>query len=226
VGQGGRADPGEGTATRLDPRVALGLALAAGSVGWVTNRIAIHSGWNFPSAGYLTGELLWNAWILFVLWWGVRRYDGRRIDAEIAGLRPATGERAPYPYVAALVVGAVALALSQLVGADPTSGATYGPVHEAGFALAVGELLVRYPTTVLVEEAMFRGWMQPRLGVYGPVLSAVVWAGFHLQQVETIPQIVLFGLALGWIRWWTGSVRVTGAVHYVSNAAFFVSNYL
>lgn len=93
-------------------------------------------------------------------------------------------------------------------------------------ALAVAELLIRYPLTVIAEEAMFRGWMQPRLGRNGPVLSALLWAVYHLQQVSTIPTLVLFGLALGAVRWWRGNVRSSGLLHYASNAVFFVSTYL
>jgi membrane protease YdiL (CAAX protease family) len=78
---------------------------------------------------------------------------------------------------------------------------------------------------VFAEEAFFRGWLQPRLGRHGPVLSAVLWGGYHLQQTSTIPSLILFGLALGALRWWRGTVRIGAGFHFVGDAAFFLSTY-
>jgi membrane protease YdiL (CAAX protease family) len=85
---------------------------------------------------------------------------------------------------------------------------------------------LRYPLTIVSEEAMFRGWMQPRLGRNGPLLSALLWAVYHLQQAAPIPSLILFGLVLGFVRWWTGNIRVGGVLHYLGDAGFFISTYL
>jgi len=162
-----------------------------------------------------------------VLIWAFGRFERRSIDAEGVGLR-ASPSAAPlgFPATLALVVGAAAVGLSLLVGSSAGNASAYGTVDHVGVGLALAELLVRYPATVLAEEAFFRGWLQPRLGRDGPVIAAVLWGLYHLQQIATIPSIIVFGLILGWIRWRTQTIRITGLMHYLSNAIFFITNYL
>jgi membrane protease YdiL (CAAX protease family) len=205
---------------------AVGLTLAAGLLGLLTNRSARALGWRFPSTGYLVGELIWNLGTLGLLLWAIHRVTHDRIDPASLGLSVQPQSPAPYPVRLAVVVGAVAAVVAILTGASATNANTYGRVHHVGLALGLAEIVIRYPLTVLAEEALFRGWMQPRLGSRGPVLSALLWACYHLQQVSTIPSLVIFGLVLGFLRWWKGNVRASGVLHYCSDAIFFLSNYL
>jgi membrane protease YdiL (CAAX protease family) len=212
---------------RLPLGWAASMTLVAGAVGWLTDRAAVHAGSRFPSGGYLIGELVWKAWTFAVLIWVLRRLGHGPVSLESLGLKKDRAQpREPFPFVLAVLVGAGAVALSMTVGSSATSSNSYGGSHHVGVGLAIAEIVVRYPLTVLVEEAFFRGFMQPRLGRNGPVFSALLWGLYHLQQASTIPSIVVFGLILGLIRWWTRTVRVTGTLHYLSNAAFFVGNYL
>ena len=211
---------------RVPIALAAAMTVAAGSVGWLTDRAAIHADWPFPSTGYLVGELVWKAWTFVVLAWILRR-RAETLGTRSLGLKSDPAQpRHRYPILLAVLVAAGAIALSTTIGSSATSARSFGPSHHVGLALALAELLVRYPLTVFVEEAFFRGWMQPRLGPNGPVLSALLWGVYHLQQIKTIPSIVVLGLGLGLVRWWTRNVRLTGLVHFASNAAFFVSNYL
>ena len=213
--------------TRLPLGWAASMTVVAGSVGWLTDRAAVHLGWRFPSAGYLAGEVVWKAATFAVLIWVIHRLGAMPISLESLGLRAdPTVPREPFPIVPAVLVGAIAVGLSITVGSSATSANSYGTTHHVGVALALAELVVRYPLTVFVEETFFRGFMQPRLGPNGPVLSAVLWGLYHLQQASAIPSLVVFGLALGLLRWWTRTVRVTGLLHYVSDAAFFIGTYL
>jgi membrane protease YdiL (CAAX protease family) len=203
------------------------LTIVAGSVGWATDRVAVHAGATFPSFGYLVGEVVWKVWTLAVLAWATRRFEGRGPDAVTAGLTVDPDEvRHAYPWRGALAVGALAGVAAATVGSSSTSAGSYGQVRHVGIALVLAELLIRYPLTVLAEEAFFRGWLQPRLGASGPIASSVLWGMYHLQQAGTMPSLVLLGLVLGFLRSRTGTVRVTAAVHYVANAAFFVVNYV
>ena len=205
---------------------ALGLTLAVGAIGWGTDRIAAHAGWRFPSVGYLVGELVWKLATIGVLAWALRRYEGRRLDGETTGFSDAPdASRRPYPLATAGVVLIAAVVLSATVGHSAGQASAYGKVHPAGFGLILAEVLIRYPLNVFAEEAFFRGWLQPRLGANGPVLAAVLWGAYHLQQVSTIPSLVLLGLGLGALRWWQGHVRSTAAVHYVADVVFFLTTY-
>jgi membrane protease YdiL (CAAX protease family) len=212
---------------RITIAQAAAVTAVAGVVGWILDRLAVHAGAHFPSFGYLLASIGWKLWTLAVLAWAVSRFERRRLDAQVAGLVPDRDERrAPYPWRGALVVALLALIAAATVGSSSADTSTYGDTRTVGLALAAAELLVRYPLTVLAEEALFRGWMQPRLGVGGPVLSAVFWAAYHLQQVSTIPSLMLIGLGLGFVRWLTGTVRVTAPLHYAADAAFFVAGYM
>ena len=210
---------------RLSPWAALTLTLAAGGIGLLTDRAAEAAGWTFPSWGYLVGEVIWKAATIGVLLWGIKRVTREPVSTATLSIRPGVKSREPYPVVWALAIAGAAIAASSLIGSSATSSSSYGQVHHVGLALGLGELLVRYPVTVASEELLFRGWMQPRLGRNGPVLSALLWSLYHLQQAATIPSLILFGLGLGLLRWWTGNVRLSGTLHYISNAAFFISTY-
>lgn len=131
--------------------------------------------------------------------------------------------RQAFPCLLAFTTALAAAIAASTVGVSATAGSTYGSSHHVGLALALAELIVRYPISVLTEEAMFRGWMQPRLGPNGPVIAALLWGAYHLQQVSTIPSLVLFGILFGLVRWWLGNVRLTGIVHLASNALFFIT---
>ena len=205
----------------------MALTAVCGGVGWVTDRVAVHAGYEFPSFGYLAGELVWKLATLGVLVWAVRRYDHQRLDARAAGIARGAPDapRSTYPARLAIGVLVVAIVVNSLYGSSASSTDSFGPTHKAGALLIVAQLLIRYPLTVLVEEAFFRGVLQPRLGPPGPVLAALLWGGYHLQQVPTIPSIVVFGIVLGFIRWRSGNVRATGLIHYVSNAVFFITGY-
>jgi membrane protease YdiL (CAAX protease family) len=54
----------------------------------------------------------------------------------------------------------------------------------------------------------------------------LLFAGYHLQQAETIPSLVPVGISLGLLRWWRGSVWTAALVHYLGNAAFFTTTYI
>lgn len=200
--------------------------MVAGVIGWAADRIAVHAGSLFPSSGYLLAEIVWKLATLGIMAWGLWRFERRRLDLAAMGFGTRrTLDGPPFPLGLFLIVLVGAVILWVTVGSSATSGSSYGKVHHVGTALIIGETLVRYPLTAFVEEGFFRGWLQPRLGRQGPVLAAVLWGVYHLQQVSTIPSLVVFGLALGALRWWLGNVRLTTAIHYVSDITFFAATY-
>jgi membrane protease YdiL (CAAX protease family) len=208
-------------------RRVVAVSLAAGLVGLAAYGVTEHLGWHFPSFGALAGGVVWKVAMLVILVHGFTRWEGRRPNAADLGWRGHNGSqgRTKAAVLGLLACGVLAVVVNQVF---PSAGnaEAYGDVHKAGLALTLAELLVRYPLTVFAEESFFRGWLQPRLPRWAPVMSGLLFAGFHLQQATTIPSLLPLGVGLGIIRWWTGDVRTTAAIHYASNAAFFLSTYV
>ncbi|HYZ93341.1 MAG TPA: CPBP family intramembrane glutamic endopeptidase [Actinomycetota bacterium] len=122
----------------------------------------------------------------------------------------------------------LSFAWSSIPGLRSLDSSGSGSSYEAGTvtaAILAFELIVRYPVTVAVEEAFFRGFLLPRITVAAPVVTGVLFGLYHLQQWRTIPSIIPFGIALGLLRWWLGSIWPGAALHYVGNALFILALY-
>jgi membrane protease YdiL (CAAX protease family) len=222
--------PEHGVSGRIGVAAAVGISALAGVPGLGLFALARAAGWSFPSWGTFGAEVLLALIQLALLAVLVAR-GGGRLDARAMALT-----RGPRPVRQPSVAEVVAMVLlpvvgfavlPQLLGASVANGSTYGRATEASLALTLAMVLVRYPLTVLAEEALFRGWLQPRLTWAPPVLSGILWGGYHvfLQPLSTVPSLMCFGIALGLLRRWTGDIRATATVHYVLDAGFFFINY-
>lgn len=100
-----------------------------------------------------------------------------------------------------------------------TTARDTGPIVFILFALG---LVLTGP---LEEEVLFRGFFyrgaSAGLGNAGAiVLLSLIWAATHVQyETYYIAQIFILGLALGWLRWWSGSLLLPLALHVLMNAA-------
>jgi len=209
----------------------IGMTAVIGAIGLGTDRAATAFGWHFPSLGYAVGILVWKLLTLGVLALAVRRSLGPKQTLSSLGFTNEPGwtadDRRSHTGLAILglaLAGCLGVPMS-LLGSSLASASSYGVAHHAGPGLIVTELLAVYPLTVLAEETVFRGWLQPRLGRWGPLISGVLWAGQHLQQWRTIPSLIPLGIGLGVIRWWRGNIRLTSGLHYASDGLFFLLNY-
>lgn len=143
-------------------------------------------------------------------------------------LKPADGKRAWwwlwFPAAAgagALTFGAAWLAVGTLDHAFGNEGAKYA---EAARALGYGWWLVIVMTAVqpaIIEELAFRGIIQPCMArLTGPVAAIFVSAGMfmvlHLNVVN-FPHLLLIGVVLGTLRFWSGSVYPGMVLHFVHN---------
>jgi membrane protease YdiL (CAAX protease family) len=230
VAVGGRDGPEHGVCDRVGVGPAVAITALAGGPGFVLLTLAHAAGWSFPSWGTFGAEVLF-AVIQLALLAVLVACGGRRLDARAMAITrgprpvrtPAVGE-----VIAMVLLPVVGFAvLPRLLGASVANGSTYGMVTDASLPLTLAMVLVRYPLTVLAEEALFRGWLQPRLTWAPPVLSGILWGGYHvfLQPLSTVPSLMCFGIALGLIRRWTGDIRATATIHYVLDAGFFLINY-
>lgn len=73
----------------------------------------------------------------------------------------------------------------------------------------------------LVEEWVFRGFMWDALKRFLPIwavwlLSSFIFAAYHMDPIQS-SAVVLTGLALGWVRWMSGSVWPAVVMHAANN---------
>jgi membrane protease YdiL (CAAX protease family) len=203
---------------------AVALTLIAGVFGLITLPA------EFPSVGSSLLSMAWKVGMLGVLVVAVRMFEHRRPNRADVGLVADAGDgdkrRAPVALVGSAAMLGLAMFWSQVPLLKELAPAGEGSSYDAGTVttgLLVLELAVRYPIGVLSEEMFFRGFLQPRIAVAAPVVTGVLFAIYHLQQFETIPSLVPFGIALGLLRWWTGNIWTGAAVHYAGNAIFILS---
>jgi hypothetical protein len=72
---------------------------------------------------------------------------------------------------------------------------------------------------VLFRGLMYRGWVRSeRFAWVGIAAIALAFAALHVQyDIFGIAQIFIVGLFLGWMRWRSGSVLLTGLLHGLFN---------
>ena len=175
----------------------------------------------FPSFPISLAIIGWKVATVAVMLLAFRRWNGELIPTE-----PARHDRAPVALVGIVALMALSFFWDAIPGLRELSGAGSGSSYEAGevtTAILAFELLVRYPITVLSEEAFFRGYLQPRIAFAAPVVTGVLFALYHLQQYETIPSLIPFGIALSLMRWWLGNIWPGVVFHYAGNAIFILS---
>ena len=209
---------------RLDLKTAAGLTLLAGVFGLPTLLF------DFPSFPFSLVSSGWKIATLAVMLVAIHSLERDRASSQTIGLTPVApvvrGERTLVALPAIMGLTAVAMFWAQIPGLkslDAAGSATSYEVGSISGGLLLFELLARYPIQVVVEELFFRGYMQSRLTWAPPVVGGVLFALYHLQQWETIPSLIPFGVALGLLRWWLGSIWPGVALHYAGNAMFILS---
>jgi membrane protease YdiL (CAAX protease family) len=184
----------------------------------------------FPSFPNSLATIAWKLATVAVMVVAVRRFEGRpvtRADAGITPVKPVfSAARTKVAVPALAVLMTLSFAWTSIPGLKSLSASTSGSSYEAGsvgLGILLFELIVRYPITVVVEETFFRGFLQSRLTLAPPVTAGVLFALYHLNQWQTIPSLIPYGIALGVLRWWCGSIWVGAGMHYLGDALFLLS---
>jgi uncharacterized protein len=120
---------------------------------------------------------------------------------------------------AALVLGlAMSAALSQFGVLDDYKA----PSTISGLCITLIGIVILAP---IGEELFFRGFLYrgfaaSPLGAAGAiVLTDLIWTALHLDKPSLgLPNVFFVGLLLGWLRWRTGSIIPTIALHTLNNA--------
>lgn len=123
----------------------------------------------------------------------------------------------------AILVGVVAVVVFEILfAAALTAVSQYQEVDEneraqaIGLGVGLGGALLIAVGSSLSEEVLFRGFLQPRIGMLG---QAAVFAIAHLSYVNVVEIVVTFGLALlfGFLYKRTGSLWAPIAGHFAFN---------
>ncbi|MGV9761887.1 CPBP family intramembrane glutamic endopeptidase [Streptomyces tricolor] len=101
----------------------------------------------------------------------------------------------------------------------------------ADFGLALAMLVLLVPLQAAAEEYVFRGWLTQTAGAFlrspwaALVPQAVLFAAAHGWGTPWgFADLVVFGVAAGWLTWRTGGLEASIALHTVNNLfAFGVS---
>jgi membrane protease YdiL (CAAX protease family) len=80
------------------------------------------------------------------------------------------------------------------------------------------------------EELFFRAGIQKELSTYfsnkdiAIILTAVIFSAFHLEFDGFLPRFFL-GLILGYVYYWSSSIWVSIAVHFINNSLLIITAY-
>ncbi len=131
---------------------------------------------------------------------------------------------APVLAAACLAVSFVWGAALDAVGVTPEPQWVVQALLDAPTWVSVGVALFVAGWAPVVEELVFRGWLQPRLREpFGPRLAilaqAAVFAAMHLDRLWAIPPLFVIGAVAGWLRQRSESVAPGVVLHFCNNAA-------
>ena len=101
------------------------------------------------------------------------------------------------------------------------------PSHASAFAANFVVVALIAP---FAEELLFRGLgfslLLPRLGPWPTIVAIGIAFGLYHGLVEALPELALFGAALAWLRWKTGSVFPGMLAHATFNTIGLLSVFL
>lgn len=185
-----------------------------------------------PLAGVAINAIVAAAFV----WWFVVRIVRRREWQRAAHFRLRPVPAGAWPGIAitavAVVVGVqCALVVLPRVLAMPTSGDDFTAAYLRLRFGAVALLVLVAAVAPLLEEFLFRGWMQrglerrlahARLAHWGAItITAFVFAAVHVQRFG-FPLRFGFGLASGYAAWATRSIWPSVVLHAAYNASLII----
>lgn len=151
----------------------------------------------------------------------IRIADNRDLQEVLALKRPTWGWKRVTIFAFLIVVGMTLLLISVPLlqqGESEGNGAPFDPHRTLPFFF---NALVLVIITPLLEEAIFRGLGFKLLERFGEimaiVLTALAFAVFH-GQFQQLPGLIVFGLALGYLRSRTESIYPCIATHSLLNS--------
>jgi hypothetical protein len=205
------ATPRAGVADRVPIRVALGATAATVALSIVARLITGWADWEFPSWGETAVEVAWMLGVCGIVAVGFRRSSGHTPEPGELGCQAPTahllGRRGRF------VLGAACLVLAGVVLAS----------LDTNVLLIAATFLVRWPLSVIAQQTLFFGWLQPRLGDKGSRTAALLYAGSHIAAPALMIGVLPLGFLFASLRARTGSIRAGLAAHYIGNLVFVLA---
>lgn len=217
------------TATERVPLLVAVVATgAATALGAGARAVASTQGWEFPSWGETALELAWMLGLLAIAFLGFKFVAGRWPSFSELGLgqsdiAPAE-QRSRRPIARRGILACVlAFGVFGAIGFGHDSGGTGSTTGFAAMsaALVVITFAVRWPISVIAQQVLFFGWLQPRLGRYGLPITIALYSLSHVATPASMIYIIPLGGVFAIERWQTGRIRASIATHYLVNVALF-----
>ena len=216
------------TATERVPLpVALLATGAAAALGAGAHTLASAEGWEFPSWGETAIELAWMLGLVAIVFLGFALLNGRLPSLTELGLgqpdvppseRRSRRRIATRGILACVIVFGVFGAIG--FGHSGETGSTTG-VGAMSLALVVVTFALRWPVSVIAQQVLFFGWLQPRLGRYALPITVALYSASHVTTPASMIYIIPLGGIFALERWETGRVRAGILTHYLVNVALF-----
>jgi membrane protease YdiL (CAAX protease family) len=90
-------------------------------------------------------------------------------------------------------------------------------------SLLLVTVLLRWPISVLAQQTLFFGWLQPRLGDHGPRVAAMLYVAMHVANPFVLVVVTPLGFLFATLRRRTGSIRAGLVTHYILNVVFVLA---
>jgi membrane protease YdiL (CAAX protease family) len=184
--------------------VATGVALGLGAT---QRAITAVTGWDFPSWQETVVQVARDVGLLTITALGFRSLRDCSPLPEEVGL-PGCCRVTPLRVAAATV-------LLGLTGAGVTVINS-----EMSFPLVLATVLVRWPVSVVAQQVLFFGWLQPRLAASGLTTAALLYAGYHLYDPVTAAFVLPLGFAFAYLRQRSGTIYPGIALHWLAQLGF------
>jgi len=97
---------------------------------------------------------------------------------------------------------------------------TITPVGTMLIVIIVARFVIDGIANPIVEEMYFRGYLLPRishLGLWAPLVNALLFSIAHFWQPANIPQIFLMVVPLYYVVWWKRNIYISIVVHCTAN---------
>ena len=177
------------------------------TLGVIQQVLTAISDWEIPSGVETAVQVARDLGLLAIAIGGFRILARRFPALREVGLPAHPWGRAR---LAAGFFGAVSLTIVAVMAIDP----------DLSMPLVLAIVVVRWPVSVVAEQVLFFGWLQPRLADHRLRTIVLLFAAYHLYSPVLAVLVAPLGLAFAHLRRRTGTIYSGIALHWIVEVGF------